>query len=98
MFSSAQRIAQSPKKWSQRRSSAWVLRASDLLDSELAGAVFELEQHDMRGVGYDWPIRPEEVLGERVSHRPREKYEACREKQANNEPEGLLWYHHAARR
>jgi hypothetical protein len=98
MFSSAQKIAQSPKKWSQRRSSAWVLRASNLFDSEFTGAIFELEQHDMRGVRYDRPIWPEEVLSERVSHSPREKDEACSDKQTDNEPKGLFWYHHGARR
>ena len=71
---------------------------SNLFDSELAGAIFELEQHDVCGVGYDRPIRPEEVLSERVSHRPREEYEACSDKQTDNEPKGLFWYHHGARR
>jgi hypothetical protein len=54
---------------SQRRSSAWVLRTSNLLDSEFARAIFELEQDDVRGVWYDGSIRPEEVLGERMSNR-----------------------------
>lgn len=57
MPSSVRRIAQPPKTWPQRCSSALVLRASNLFDSEFACAVFELEQHDMRGVRNNRPMR-----------------------------------------
>jgi hypothetical protein len=33
-----------------------------------------------------------------MSNSSREKYEACCQEQAHDEPKGPLWYHHAARR
>lgn len=56
-------------------------RYHHLFDGQSTGALFELEQHDMRRIGHEGGMRAEEGLGKRVSHGAGEEHETHTNKQ-----------------
>lgn len=69
-------------------------RYHHLLDGKRTGALFELEQDDMRGIRHDGRMRPENGLCKRVSHGAREEHQADTEHQQQHQARRLVWYYH----
>lgn len=65
-----------------------------LLDGKRTGALLELEQDEMRGVGYNGCMGPKERLCQRVSHGAREQQETSAEQQQQDEANCLVCYQH----